>query len=63
MPTLFVQGRPDPWTELPDIEGMYEATQAPKEFWWLETTSRPEAYQYVGEHPRRMVEFIDAHMG
>jgi pimeloyl-ACP methyl ester carboxylesterase len=63
VPTLYVQGRTDPWTELSDIEGMYEATQAPKEFWWLETTkSRPEAYQHVGEHPGRMVEFIDTHM-
>jgi len=63
VPTLFVQGRTDPWTELSDIEGFYEATQAPKEFWWLETTkSRPEAYQYVGENPQRMLEFIDACM-
>ena len=63
VPTLYVQGRTDPWTELSDIEGMYEATRAPKEFWWLETTkSRPEAYQYVGEHPQRLVEFIEAHM-
>ena len=63
VPTLYVQGRTDPWTELSDIEGFYEATQAPKEFWWLETTkSRIEAYQYVGENPQRMVEFIDARM-
>ena len=63
VPTLYVQGRTDPWTELSDIEGMYEATRAPKEFWWLEATkSRPEAYQYVGEHPQRLVEFIEAYM-
>jgi pimeloyl-ACP methyl ester carboxylesterase len=63
IPTLYVQGRVDPWTALSDIEGIYEATRAPKEFWWLETTkSRVEAYQYVGEHPQRLVEFVDAHM-
>ena len=63
VPTLYVQGRQDPWTELSDIEGFYEATQAPKEFWWLEATkTRPEAYQFVGEHPERLIEFIDAHM-
>ena len=63
VPTLYVQGRLDPWTELSDIEGFYEATRAPKEFWWLEKTkSRVEAYQYVGEHPQRMMEFIDACM-
>lgn len=62
VPTLYVQGRVDPWTELSDIRGFYEATLAPKRFWWLETRSRMEAYQYVCENPQPMVEFIDAHM-
>jgi pimeloyl-ACP methyl ester carboxylesterase len=62
VPTLYVQGKVDPWTELSDIEGFYEATVAPKEFWWLDTDSRPAAYQYVGEHPQRMLGFVDAHM-
>ena len=62
IPTLYVQGRVDPWTELKDIEGFYEATLAPKEFWWLDTDCRPAAYQYVGEHPQRMIEFVDTHM-
>ena len=60
--TLYVQGKVDPWTELPDVESMYEETQAPKEFWWLDTDCRPAAYQYVGEHPQRMIEFVDSHM-
>jgi hypothetical protein len=60
--TLYVQGKVDPWTELPDVESMYEETQAPKEFWWLDTDCRPAAYQYVGEHPQRMIEFVDSCM-
>jgi pimeloyl-ACP methyl ester carboxylesterase len=62
VPTLYVQGKVDPWTELEDIEGFYNATLAQKEFWWLDTDCRPAAYQYVGEHPQRMIEFIDACM-
>jgi esterase/lipase len=63
IPTLYVQGRVDPWTELSDIQGFYDATTVPKQFWWLETTrSRLEAYQYVGENPQPMIEFIDACM-
>ena len=63
VPTLYVQGRVDPWTELSDIQGFYDATSAPKEFWWLETTrSRLEAYQYVCENPQPLLDFIDVHM-
>ena len=63
LPTLYVQGREDPWTELSDIQSFYEATLAPKKFWWLETTrARPEAYQYVGENPQPIIEFLDAYM-
>jgi pimeloyl-ACP methyl ester carboxylesterase len=62
VPTLYVQGKVDPWTELEDIEGFYNATWAQKELWWLDTDCRPAAYQYVGEHPQRLIEFIDACM-
>jgi pimeloyl-ACP methyl ester carboxylesterase len=63
VPTLYVQGRTDPWTELSDIQSFYDATPAPKEFWWLETTrSRLEAYQYVGENPQPVIDFVDACM-
>jgi pimeloyl-ACP methyl ester carboxylesterase len=63
LPTLYVQGRVDPWTELSDIQSFYEATPMPKKFWWLESTrSRPEAYQYVSENPQLMIDFVNAHM-
>ena len=41
---------------------MLDRLLAPKEFWWLDTDCRPAAYQYVGEHPQRMIEFVDTHM-
>jgi pimeloyl-ACP methyl ester carboxylesterase len=62
IPILYAQGKVDPWTELADIQSIYDSTEAPKDFWWLETKNRPEAYQYVSENPRRMIEFLDAHM-
>jgi pimeloyl-ACP methyl ester carboxylesterase len=62
LPVLYVQGRVDPWTDLADIQGLYDATVAPKTFWWLETRSRPQAYQFVGEHPQRALDFVDSHM-
>jgi pimeloyl-ACP methyl ester carboxylesterase len=63
IPTLYVQGRVDPWTEPSDMQSFYDSTQAPKDFWWLETTtSRLEAYQYVCENPQPMIDFVDAHM-
>jgi predicted alpha/beta-fold hydrolase len=63
LPTLYIQGRNDPWTELSDIQSFYENTEAPKEFYWLESTrNRIEAYQYVCENPQPMIDFINTHM-
>jgi pimeloyl-ACP methyl ester carboxylesterase len=63
VPTLYIQGRHDPWTELSDIQGFYENTEAPKQFHWLENTqNRLEAYQYVCENPQIMIDFINGYM-
>ena len=59
VPTLFVQVRNDPWTELSDIQGFYEVTPAEKEFFWLEGfTHRFEGYQYFGDNPQRMLDWF-----
>lgn len=64
VPTLYVQGRVDPWTELSDIQGFHDATVAEREFRWLETTtSRLEAYQYICENPQPIIDFVNARMG
>ena len=63
-PTLYVQARQDPWTELSDIERMYETTPEPKELWFIEgDMSRFDTYNYVGEHPEKVVAFINQYMG
>jgi pimeloyl-ACP methyl ester carboxylesterase len=59
VPTLYVQVRNDPWTELSDIIGFYESTQAEKEFFWLEgLTHRFHGYQYFGDTPQKMLEWL-----
>ena len=62
IPTLYVQAEQDPWTELSDIRGFYETTPAEKELWLIPgKMKRFEAYNYVGEHPERILAFIRAH--
>jgi alpha-beta hydrolase superfamily lysophospholipase len=62
VPTLYVQARQDPWTELGDIESFYEATPDPKELWYIEGQMRRfEAYNYVGDHPERLLDFAAQH--
>jgi pimeloyl-ACP methyl ester carboxylesterase len=59
VPTLYVQTRNDPWTELSDIMGFYENTRAAKEFFWIEgLTHRFQGYQYFGDNPEKMLEWL-----
>lgn len=63
VPTLYVQTRNDPWTELNDICGFYENTPTEKEFFWIEgLTHRFEGYQYFGEQPKKMLEWLNRWM-
>ncbi len=58
VPTFYIQARGDRWTELSDTQSFYDATAEPKEIWWIdEVSQRFEAYNYVGEHPERMLAF------
>jgi uncharacterized protein len=59
VPTLYVQTRNDPWTELSDITSFYDATPSTKEFLWLEElTHRFQGYQYFGDHPEKMLTWL-----
>ncbi|NQV13230.1 MAG: alpha/beta fold hydrolase [Parcubacteria group bacterium] len=59
VPTMYVQTKNDPWTDLNDIKGFYAETPAPKEFFWIEGTKhRFEGYQYFGEQPAKMLEWL-----
>ena len=59
VPTLYVQAIHDPWTDLTDILGMYEATPGAKEFFWIErTTHRFESYSYFEDKPEKMLDWL-----
>ncbi|MFH2105201.1 MAG: alpha/beta fold hydrolase [Parcubacteria group bacterium] len=59
VPTMYVQTKNDPWTDLNDIKGFYAETPAPKEFFWIEGTKhRFEGYQYFGEQPAKMLVWL-----
>lgn len=59
VPTLYVQARNDPWTELTDIQSFYDNTPGPKEFYWIEDTKhRFESYSYFQDRPEKMLNWL-----
>lgn len=59
VPTLYVQARNDPWTELTDILSFYNNTPEPKEFYWIENTKhRFESYSYFQNNPEKMLDWL-----
>jgi pimeloyl-ACP methyl ester carboxylesterase len=62
VPTLYIQARADRWTTVADTQSFYDATLSEKELWWIEgITRRFDAYNYVGDHPERILEFVKTH--
>jgi pimeloyl-ACP methyl ester carboxylesterase len=62
VPILYVQARRDRWTTTADTQSFYDAAPGEKEIWWIEEVShRFKAYDYVGEHPERVLDFIRKH--
>ncbi len=63
VPTLFIQAESDPWTELSDIKGFYETTPGQKDFWMIkEKIPRFETYNYVSEHPEKMLAYFNKYL-
>jgi uncharacterized protein len=63
IPTLYVQAKNDPWTELSDIQYFYDHTPEPKEFYWIENTKhRFESYSYFQDNPQKMIEWLQKWM-
>jgi alpha/beta superfamily hydrolase len=61
-PTLVIQAREDPWFEMSDVEGVYNAVKGPKELWWIEGKMRRfEAYNHVCKNPERIIAFARGH--
>jgi pimeloyl-ACP methyl ester carboxylesterase len=58
VPTLVIQAREDPWFEVSDVEGVYDALPGLKELWWIEGKMRRfEAYNHVCKNPERVIAF------
>ena len=60
VPTLVLQNKNDPWTDLDFVQAYYEELQVEKEMLWVELSEkRAAAYDYLGSSP----EFIDGFFG
>jgi uncharacterized protein len=58
-PTLYIQAPADRWTTVEDTQSIFDAIPGEKEIWWVEgITRRFDTYNYIGEHPERVIEFI-----
>jgi len=63
VPMLYVQARNDPWTDFSDIQGFFDNTSEPKEFFWIEDTKhRFESYSYFQDKPEKMLEWLEKWM-
>lgn len=63
VPTLIAQARNDKWTTPQDTIEIYDAIQAPKQLQWLEeSTNRFQAYNHIGEHPEKLIAFLNEHL-
>jgi uncharacterized protein len=62
-PTLYVQAETDPWIDTQFVVSVYNATPSPKEIFWLKgKMARFDTYNYFGEHPEKMLEFLKKYM-
>jgi dienelactone hydrolase len=61
VPTIYIQARNDPWTELSDIQSFYDSTpDNPREFFWIENTvHRFDSYKYFEDKPEKMLEWFN----
>ena len=63
VPILYVQVQNDAWTDPSDIQGFYDNTVALKEIFWIEgDLERFDGYNYFGENPTKMLEFLKKYM-
>ena len=59
VPTLVIQNRNDPWTNIELIEQYYNELSVEKEMLWLELSKkRPAAYDWIGKHPEKILEWF-----
>ena len=63
VPSLVIQNRNDPWTDLAFVEQYYDELAGEKEMLWLDLSKdRAAAYDFLGTSPDRLVGFFDQHL-
>ncbi|MEM9556790.1 MAG: alpha/beta fold hydrolase [Acidobacteriota bacterium] len=63
VPTLVVQNRDDPWTDVALVQRYYDELVCDKEMLWLDLVEqRAAAYDWLGTHPEQLTAFFDQHL-
>ena len=63
VPTLVMQNKNDPWTDIDFVTAYYNGLQVEKEMLWLDLAkSRAAAYDSLGRTPEPIVEFFGQHL-
>ena len=63
VPTLVMQNKNDPWTDLDFVQEYYDELQVEKELRWLELSKdRAAAYDYLGTAPEELAKFFDKYV-
>jgi pimeloyl-ACP methyl ester carboxylesterase len=63
VPTLVMQNKNDPWTDLDFVQAYYDQLQVEKELLWLDLSKkRADAYDYLGRSPETLVDFFGRYL-
>ncbi|MEM8638783.1 MAG: alpha/beta hydrolase [Cyanobacteria bacterium P01_G01_bin.54] len=63
VPTLVLQNKNDPWTDLNFVQQYYDKLKVEKELFWLELSGdRAAAYNYLGTNPETLATFFDRYI-
>lgn len=59
VPTLVIQNKNDPWTDLDFVQAYYDELQVKKELMWLNLSKmRAAAYDEIGNSPKLLADFF-----
>ena len=63
VPTLVMQNKNDPWTDLAFVQRYYDELQVEKELLWVELSKDwAAAYDYLGTAPEKLAIFFAKHV-
>ena len=63
VPTMVMQNKTDPWTDLDFVQSYFDALDVEKQMVWLELDpQRCAAYDYLGTQPAELAAFFDRYM-